>query len=570
MTSPDELETAPPYSVGRPLDTGYLLEEVIGAGAAGRVWRGRRASDGTVVAIKVLHPRYSADEELLSRFVREHATLKALRHPHLVRVLDLVSVGDTRAIVMEMVDGQNLRRAAATGAIDAQRAAVVLSHLAQALAHIHAAGVVHRDVKPENVLVTWRGGQPWAQLTDFGIVFLTGGPTLTGAGEIVGTPEYVAPEVAVGRAAGPAADVYALGITAYELLAGHRPFAADHPLALLHAHVETAPPRPAPLSDTAWEVVSACLAKDPAARPPAAALAHHLANLAGSVGVLPLSAPPPHPALPTNLPQFHPAPSPSSTSPAEAASSPPTGPAGASSFPFTGPADAPSRAFTGPADSSSPRPASPFGGPAGAAPVSPHLSPPFANLAGAASAPRPASPLAGPADVSLLGAGAAMQELPTAWASRPAPHQPLPPPKSRRRWIWWVAAVVAVLVVAWGAGLWAGRAKPPAVNASPTPATKGQLWFLPLTVTSPTAGTVRLDFADATKLPGFESYVVYLDQGLYAQVRPGQAPPYFIGDRHPQTKNCYQVAALVFTDQPKPPDAPPVCVVADGKGDGTP
>jgi serine/threonine-protein kinase len=107
-------------------------------------------------------------------------------------------------------------------------------------------------------------------------------------------------------------------------------------------------------------------------------------------------------------------------------------------------------------------------------------------------------------------------------------------------------------------------------DPTPSPGLKGQLWFLPVSATSPTPGTVRLDFADATKLPGFESYVIYLDNGLYAQVKPGQAPPYFVGDRHPETENCYQVAALVITDQPKPPDAKPVCLAADGKGKGSP
>jgi serine/threonine-protein kinase len=489
VTSPDELETAPPLKVGRPLDTGYLIDEVVGEGSAGRVWRGRRATDGTAVAIKVLHPRYSSDEEILSRFVREHATLKLLSHPHLVRVLDLVSVGDTRAIVMEMVDGQNLRRAAQTGAISRERAAVVLSHMADALAHIHAAGIVHRDVKPENMLVTWRGGQPWAQLTDFGIAHITGGHTLTRIGEIVGTPSYIAPEIALNRPAGPPADIYALGIAAYELLAGHRPFSADHPLAMLREHVEAQPPRPASISDAAWETISDCLAKDPATRPTAAQLAGRFAQMAGSVGALPISAPPPLPALPAIIPEF------------------------------------------------------------------------------VVVTPGPVAPVSPPETVVPV----VPEELSTIGASRPAPPAAPGLPKRKRRWIWWVAAGMAVVVVAWGAGLWAGRGDPPAtIPSSPSTLVKGQQWFLPVTATSPTEGTVRLDFADASKLPGFDSYVIYLDDGLYDQVSPEQAPPYVLGGRHPATKNCYKVAALVITDQPKPPDAPAACLAADGKGKGTP
>ncbi|GIH08531.1 hypothetical protein Rhe02_65980 [Rhizocola hellebori] len=511
MTSPDELETAAPLRMGRPLDTGYLIDEVVGEGSAGRVWRGRRAADGVVVAIKVLHPQYSADEEILSRFVREHATLKLLSHPHLVRVLDLVSTGDTRAIVMEMVDGQNLRQAAQTGAISREWAAAVLSQVADALAHIHTAGIVHRDVKPENMLITWRGGQPWAQLTDFGIAHITGGHTLTRVGEIVGTPSYIAPEIALDRPSGPPADVYALGITAYELLAGHRPFSADHPLAMLRQHVEAQPVRPAAISDAAWETISGCLAKDPSVRPTAAQLAGRFALLTGSVGALPLSAPPPLPAMPAVIPEFV--------------------------VLDTAPA------LTKP-------------GPTNLAPTNP-----------AATNPGPTNPAA-----TNPAAAEPAIDLPTIGASRPAPLAPPPPPKRRKRWIWWVAAGIAVVIAGWGAGLWAGRSGPPVTTPTPTPTTavKGQLWFLPVSATSPALGTVRLDFADATKLPGFESYVIYLDSGLYAQVQPGQAPPYFVSGRHPETKNCYQVAALVITDQPKPPDGPAVCLAADGKGKGSP
>ncbi|MBB5867371.1 serine/threonine-protein kinase [Allocatelliglobosispora scoriae] len=469
----DSEETVPPS--GTRLDAGYLLERAIGAGAAGKVWRGRRDADGTPVAIKVLHTQYSHDPQTIARFVREHLTLRGLDHPHLVRVVDLVSIGDLRAIVMELVDGENLRQAAARGGVDSDRAAALLSQVCAALAHIHAAGIVHRDVKPENILITWRGAQPWAQLTDFGIVHIVGEAALTHQGQLVGTPAYLAPEIALGRPATAAADVYAIGVTAYELLAGRRPFTGDNPMAIVQANIDTAPPRPAELSSAAWQVVSACLAKDPAARPTATDLVTAFAGLAGRLGALPHDAPPPVPEL-GDRPEFR-------------------------------------------------------------------VPPPVV------------------AAVSGI-------ELPTAAPTRPAPPPPEPAPvRRRRRWPYYAAGITLVLVAAGLAGRWAGTAgKPVAQPTASAVAAAGspQLWYLPVTATSPQRGTVRLEFADATSLPGFYGYVVFLDDQKYAQVTAAQAPPYTVSGRHRSTKSCYRVAALVVTDQPKPPDAAAVCLAADG------
>ena len=144
---------------------------------------------------------------------------------------------------------------------------------------MHAAGIVHRDLKPENVLVTGHGDDVHARLTDFGIAWTAGDVALTRLSRVVGTPAYIAPELVAGRPATSAADVYALGVVAYELLTGARPFDGDHPAALLRAHLEDEPARPPGLPAPVWQVVAACLAKEPAARPTAAELATVLPGL---------------------------------------------------------------------------------------------------------------------------------------------------------------------------------------------------------------------------------------------------------------------------------------------------
>jgi serine/threonine-protein kinase len=262
-----------------PLGSRYLLDAEIGSGATGRVFRGRRLADDNPVAVKLLKPEYTRDTDAVVRFLRQRTVLPGVEHPHLVRVHDLIADGDLVAIVMDLVEGEDLRRLLNREPLTAPQALTVLAQLASALAAIHARGVVHRDVKPENVLVRWLSGVPYAQLTDFGLARALDGPLLTRMSQLAGTPAYVAPELVAGRPAQPPSDVYALGITGYELLAGRRPFDAPNTAALLNAHLGTPPARPAGLADPVWRLISQCLAKDPAARPSAAALADRLGEL---------------------------------------------------------------------------------------------------------------------------------------------------------------------------------------------------------------------------------------------------------------------------------------------------
>ena len=262
-----------------PLGSRYFLEYPIGQGASGRVWYARRRADHTAVAIKVLRPEYAADPDLVTRFLRERTTLQRLNHPHLVKVHDLVVEGDTLAVVMELVEGADLRRIAQRGGLDVEGILIVLAQVATAVAYIHRASILHRDIKPENILVAEYDGELWSRLTDFGLASAADGQLLTRSSHMVGTPAYLAPELLLSRPYGPPIDVYALGVTAYELFSGVRPFEGSNPLALMRAQLDTEARKPPDMADEHWQIVRGCLAKRPKDRPTAAALATRLERL---------------------------------------------------------------------------------------------------------------------------------------------------------------------------------------------------------------------------------------------------------------------------------------------------
>ncbi|BCL14459.1 hypothetical protein GCM10017556_21980 [Micromonospora sagamiensis] len=289
--APPAASAGPP--VTRQLGSRYLLENRIGSGASGEVWAGRRIADGDRVAVKVLRERLSEDERAVARFLREYRVLLRLRHPHLVRVHDLVVEDGVPAIVMDLVDGEDLHRVAQRGPMPLADAAELLAQTAGGLAAVHAADLVHRDVKPANVLVTRRDGRQVALLSDFGIARAVAGAAHT---QPIGTPAYLAPELVAGRPPTPAADVYSLGVTAYELLVGRPPFRADSVDALVRAHLDGSPPRPDGLDDSVWELLAACLAKAPEQRPPAADVAARWAAFAQAGPVGETAAPPPAPS----------------------------------------------------------------------------------------------------------------------------------------------------------------------------------------------------------------------------------------------------------------------------------
>jgi len=281
----------------RPVGSKYLLEEPLGRGATGTVWRARQretagaeaavpGQPGETVAIKVLKEELANDADVVMRFLRERSVLLRLTHPNIVRVRDLVVEGDLLALVMDLVDGPDLHRyLRENGPFTPVAAALLTAQIADALAASHADRVVHRDLKPANVLLRQNGGQMHPMLTDFGIARLADSPGLTRTHEFVGTPAYVAPESAEGRPQTSAVDIYGAGILLYELVTGRPPFSGSSALEVLHQHLSAEPRRPSTVPEPLWTVIERCLRKNPDERPSAENLARALRVVAEGVGV---------------------------------------------------------------------------------------------------------------------------------------------------------------------------------------------------------------------------------------------------------------------------------------------
>ncbi|PZG44193.1 hypothetical protein C1I98_17480, partial [Spongiactinospora gelatinilytica] len=253
------------------LGSGYQLLDKIGEGAMGAVWRAVDRRTGEHVAAKLLHGRLLDDPDIVGRFVQERNVLLRLRHHGIVAIRDFVIEGSRVAIVMDLVEGADLGRyLRERGTLPSAETVGIVIELADALAAAHAAGVVHRDVKPANVLL----GRT-VMLTDFGVARILQGPTAA-ATAVVGTPIYMAPEAIEGASAAPAADVYALGMVLYELLAGRAPFAGGNHLSALHSAFNMAPRRLPGMGDEIWSIIQDATAKDPARRPTVPALAERL------------------------------------------------------------------------------------------------------------------------------------------------------------------------------------------------------------------------------------------------------------------------------------------------------
>lgn len=280
----------------RPVGSKYLLEEAIGRGATGTVWRARQretagaeaavaGQPGETVAIKVLKEELANDADVVMRFLRERSVLLRLTHPNIVRTRDLVVEGDLLALVMDLVEGPDLHHyLRQNGPFSPIAASLLTAQIADALAASHSDGVVHRDLKPANVLLKDDGDQLHPMLTDFGIARLADSPGLTRTHEFVGTPAYVAPESAEGRPQTSAVDIYGAGILLYELVTGRPPFAGGTALEVLHRHLSEEPRRPSNVPEPLWTVIERCLRKEPDERPSAVNLARGLRTVASGIG----------------------------------------------------------------------------------------------------------------------------------------------------------------------------------------------------------------------------------------------------------------------------------------------
>lgn len=247
----------------------YLLGSRIASGGMGDVWRADDEVLDRTVAVKVLRPSTDSEPVFARRFRDEALYTAALAHPNIATVYDYGEEDHLAYLVMELVDGEPLsvlvRR---EGAQPPERVRSVMAQAALALGAAHEAGVVHRDVKPANILLTADGT---VKLTDFGIARALDGSGHTQTGEVVGTPHYLSPEQAIGEAATGASDLYALGIVAHEMLTGRRPFDRNTPVATALAQVnDPPPPLPEHVAGELRELVEQCLAKRPDERPSSA------------------------------------------------------------------------------------------------------------------------------------------------------------------------------------------------------------------------------------------------------------------------------------------------------------
>lgn len=245
----------------------YRLVDFIGAGGMGEVYRAIQSKLGRVVAIKVLRPE-SINENVIQRFQNEACILASLNHPGISTLYDFIEVNGQHCIIMEYVDGWSLsERIAAYGPLPPAEALAVFKSVAEAIGYIHHHGIVHRDIKPNNIKINSAGA---AKLLDFGIAKTLSGPGLTLAGDVIGTLQYLSPEQLKGGTADKRSDIWALGVLLYEMVSGHLPFEAPT-VGHLYEGVSKAEYLPASVLNPAVpeeieEIIARCLKRNPASR----------------------------------------------------------------------------------------------------------------------------------------------------------------------------------------------------------------------------------------------------------------------------------------------------------------
>jgi serine/threonine-protein kinase len=236
---------------GKTLNNRYYVEDKIGEGGFGTVWRARQTQMDRVVALKVLHPRMAKDQQVVGRFKREAQASSHLRAPHTVQVYDFDQTPEGfMFLAMEMLSGRSLHSTLQNeGPLAPMRMVKIMDGISESLGEAHQNGIVHRDIKPENIYLEPQPTPDFVKVLDFGIAKIVSGdgmkgPQLTAAGQTLGTLEYMSPEQLMGQQLDGRSDIYALGIMSYELLTGRLPFDAKTPTEMITGHLKTIPAPP--------------------------------------------------------------------------------------------------------------------------------------------------------------------------------------------------------------------------------------------------------------------------------------------------------------------------------------
>ncbi|MHB8158126.1 MAG: protein kinase domain-containing protein, partial [Desulfocucumaceae bacterium] len=225
--------------IGKMLGNRYEILEQLGGGGMAIVYKGRDTILTRLVTIKLLRPEYTLDEDFVMRFRREAQSVASLSNPNIVSIYDVGRENDMHYLVMEYIDGEDLRSIIKReGPLDPATAVRIARQICDALDHAHDNKIVHRDVKPHNILITRTGR---AKLTDFGIAREASAATLTTSDTIIGSVHYLSPEQARGEVPDPGSDIYSLGVVLYEMLSGSLPFTGDSPIAIALKHIQSDP-----------------------------------------------------------------------------------------------------------------------------------------------------------------------------------------------------------------------------------------------------------------------------------------------------------------------------------------
>ncbi|MFB6391497.1 protein kinase domain-containing protein [Polymorphospora lycopeni] len=417
-------------SPGVLLGNRYRLDERIAGGGMGDVWRGTDEVLGRTVAVKILLPSLVEEPGFAERFRGEARTMATINHPGVVDVYDYGSDQQIAFLVMEYVEGDALSRTLGrVGRLTPARTMALVAQAADALQAAHDKGIVHRDVKPGNLLVRPNGT---LVLTDFGIARSAMVAQLTAAGSVLGTASYISPEQAAGSTATPASDVYALGVVAYQCLSGHRPFEGDNPLAIAMMHVRDTPrPLPGDIPPPVRSIVERAMAKDPGGRwPSAAALAVAARQVAAELSG------PGRPSGPPTAPNR------------------PVGPPGSPAVPMNKPASAPPTAPTSGPGGTRMMPAYPPGN------AGPPLPAQGAPATGATPHAAPASPAAGGYTRGAASIPTARPQQPDHTYGYQQPSAPAHPQRGASRPVLFLMAVLLgllVLVCSFGAAYWSRK-----------------------------------------------------------------------------------------------------------------